>query len=197
MKKGDILIKILEILEEGTLSGVDFIEAVLSSGYGANINKIEYEYRKRREKSVNQKLEAESLLEKRKRLQKFLSKLKKDGLISENNSEDKNKKFIISNKGKNKLKQLKNSVLSTNYQKETQNESVIISFDIPEKLRKKRNWLREVVKNFGFTMVHQSVWIGKVKIPAQFIIDLEKMNILEYVEIFEISKSGSLKKIGE
>jgi len=44
-------------------------------------------------------------------------------------------------------------------------------------------------------MIHQSVWVGKIKIPRQFILDLEEINILGYIEIFEISKMGSLKKV--
>ena len=42
-------------------------------------------------------------------------------------------------------------------------------------------------------MVHQSVWVGKTKIPETLILDLENLHILEYVEIFEISKNGTLK----
>jgi hypothetical protein len=44
-------------------------------------------------------------------------------------------------------------------------------------------------------MIHQSVWVGKGEIPEDFVKDLGNLNILEFVEIFEISKTGSLNKI--
>ena len=96
-----------------------------------------------------------------------------------------------------KLTQLKNKLPTRHYGKTNQNKLVIISFDIPEKFRRKRDWLREVIRNLGYKMIHQSVWIGKTGIPKQFILDLEEMNILEYVEVFEINKRGSLKKLAE
>jgi len=195
MKRGDILTKILETLENGIMGQIDFIDAMLASGYGASMNKLDYEYVKRHETYENKKLELKNLKEKKLRLQKFLYKLKQDGLIKEVGKND--KKLAISQKGKVKLKELKNKISRDEYKSEVQDESIIISFDIPEHLRKKRGWLRDVIKNLGFKMVHQSVWISKIKIPRQLIVDLERIGILEYVEIFEISKTGSLNKIGE
>ena len=191
--KGKILRQILEFLEDGTASQVNFFDAILSSGYGASMNKIEYEYQKNRKAYNLQKIQSDNFKIKKKRLQKFLSKLKKDGLIIQVRSSS---KFAISNKGKEKLLKLK-TIQTKYYKKETNENFVIISFDVPEKLRGKRNWFREVIQNLGFEMVHKSVWIGKVKIPEQLVFDLEKMNILECVEIFEISKMGSLEKIGK
>ena len=187
------MFKILELLEDRTIDSVDFFTAILVSGYGASMNKIEYEYQKRRRLSSVQKLKYKDLIVKKERLQKFLSKLKHDGLIYE--TKGINSKFSISNKGKAKLIQLKSSLPSKYYEKVSQDRLIIISFDIPEKLRGKRDWLREVIKNLGFKMIHQSVWIGKTKIPKQFVLDLGEMNILKCVEIFEISKTGSLKKV--
>ena len=192
MKKG-IMVKILELLENKAVDNIDFFSAILVSGYGASMNKIEFEYQKRRKLSGVQKSESKDLIEKRERLQKFLSKLKHDGLINEIKGE--NPKFAISDKGRVKLAQLKNKLPTRYYEKVAQDRPVIISFDIPEKLRGKRDWLREVIRNLGFKMIHQSVWVGKIKIPRQFILDLEEINILGYIEIFEISKMGSLKKV--
>lgn len=81
------------------------------------------------------------------------------------------------------------------YQKEKSDKLIIIAFDVPETERKKREWLRAVIKNLGFKMVQRSVWIGKIKIPKEFMNDLLKLRLVEFVEIFEISKTGSLKQI--
>ena len=60
---------------------------------------------------------------------------------------------------------------------------------------RERDILRDIMKLLGFNIIHQSVWVGKVKLPKQFIIDLEIMGILKYVEIMEVTKKGSLKNV--
>ncbi len=190
--RGEILLKALEFLYDGAMTQVDFFGAVLSAGYGAGLSSIEYEYQKRSRMAEAKKSQTGIQKDRKRRLAVFVSKMKHDGLIkkSENN------KFTISSKGIDKLNKLKHSLPTKFYKQKTeQNSSIIISFDVPERLRRKRNWLREVIRNLGFKMVHQSVWVGKGKIPIDFIKDLENLKILEFVEIFEISKTGSLKKI--
>src|SRR3990172_4751526 len=44
-------------------------------------------------------------------------------------------------------------------------------------------------------MIQKSVWSGKTKLPQEFISQLHELNLLSYVEIFTISKTGSLKKL--
>lgn len=187
--KGRILLKALEILKEGVTNQIDFFEAVLASGYGANMGKIDYEYEKiqrAREKAGHNE---RTIKERKRRLQIFISKMKHDGLITEI---DKNRKMKISKEGIQKLNDIKNRLPDRHYKKEKDSKLTIVSFDVPERLRRKRNWLREVLKNLGFSMIHQSVWVGKIKIPQEMIGDLEDLKILEFVEIFEISKRGSL-----
>lgn len=188
--RGKILFKALELLFNGTMTQLDFFIAVLASGYGASMSKIDYEYQKRRRISEVEKLKADNLRERKRRLAVFMSKMKHDGLIRELNG-----KLTISCKGRKKFNQLKNALPGRHYEKKIIQSSIIISFDVPERLRRKRNWLREVIRNLGFKMVHQSVWVGKIKIPEDFIADLENLKILEFIEIFEISKTGSLNKL--
>lgn len=190
--RGKILLKALEILEEGVLNQVDFFGAILASGYGASSGKIDYEYNKRRRASAERKHHLKEIKARKRRLQIYISQMKHDGLI-----EKSGEKLRISEKGKRKILEIKNKLPDRHYQKENAERLVVMSFDIPEKLRRKRNWLREVIRNLGFKMIHQSVWVGKIKIPHKLILDLEDMKILEFVEIFEITRSGSLKKIGE
>ena len=79
------------------------------------------------------------------------------------------------------------------YKKEKCRKSVVVIFDIPEKFSKKRKWLRGALKILGFSMVQRSVWMGKVKIPAELIEDLRELEIAQYVEIFEVTELASLK----
>lgn len=190
--KGKILLKALELLRDGAMTQADFFSAVLVAGYGASSSRIEYEYQKRKRISEAKKFQADIIKERKRRLAVFVSKMKHDGLIKEFNDD----KFVISGKGREKISKLKDNLPARYYEnKSNQSNPVIISFDIPERLRRKRNWLREVIRNLGFKMIHQSVWVGKVKIPKNFITDMEDLKILEFIEIFEIKKTGSLNKL--
>jgi len=39
------------------------------------------------------------------------------------------------------------------------------------------------------------MWIGKFKIPQAFLNDIEELELAEAVEIFEVGKHGSLRRL--
>lgn len=90
--------------------------------------------------------------------------------------------FAIADKGRNKLIDLK---LKTNkklppvyYSKSAEeNKLTIVIFDVPEIKERKRAWLRSVLKYLNLKMIQKSIWSGKVKIPKQFLEDLNKLRI--------------------
>ena len=190
MKRGEILLNALNLIYDGAMAQADFFAAVLSAGYGASMSKIDHEYQKNRRFSKLNKPKKEEIEKRKRRLGIFISKMKHQGFIQESNG-----KFSISKQGKQKLNKLKSALPGRHYEKIKIPNPIIISFDIPEKMRGKRSWLREVIKNLEFKMIHQSVWIGHTKIPRDFILDLENMKILEFIEIFKINKRGSLQKL--
>ena len=103
--RGEIIYKILDFLEDQSASMTNLLSAFLSSGYGATMSKIDFVYNK---KQRNQEAYI-SDREKKRNLQKYLFKLKSDGLILENSFNN----VILSVKGKEKLKLLKkNKILS-------------------------------------------------------------------------------------
>jgi DNA-binding transcriptional regulator PaaX len=126
-------------------------------------------------------------------LRKYLSKLKKEGFISENESD----KVYLSDKGKKKLNSLKNSISSSKYlyDKKIGDRVIVISYDIPIAFNRERRILRDILRMLGFKLVHKSVWVGKVSLPDRFVKDLNKLGIMEYVEILEVTKNGTLKNI--
>ena len=69
----------------------------------------------------------------------------------------------------------------------------MVSYDIPIAFNKERNILRDMLRMLGFNLIHKSVWIGKVLLPDKFIVNLSKLGILDYVEILEVTKNGTLK----
>ncbi|MBI5306263.1 CRISPR-associated endonuclease Cas2 [Candidatus Wolfebacteria bacterium] len=197
--KGEITLKILEKIGEVSFGVADLCAAILSSGYGASYGKLQYEISKRQNARDKKSIERQFKNIERQKYHKMIYKLKKDGLIKEEGSDK--KFFVITIKGKEKLKKLKNGLIKIKelpeifYEKEKIDSFVIITFDIPELHKKKREWLRAVLVNLGFGMLQKSVWIGKIKIPKKLIDDLRRLKLIDYVEILGVNKSGSLKQL--
>jgi len=124
--------------------------------------------------------------------------LKKDGFI-EYEKTSKGRKITITNKGKKLVSKVKRNILPpTRYKDKDSKDSKslkIIIFDIPEKERRKRAWLRSAITNLGFKQLQQSVWAGNKAIPKSFLKDLKDLRILKFVEIFSIDKLGTIKPI--
>jgi len=200
MKKGDILLRVLETIGDLTVSMADLLIVFVSAGYGASYSKLQYELSKRQMERERKSLEKGIQKETKQKYYNLIYKLKTSGLIAEKKKDNK-KLFILTKKGKKKLFSLREKNqkrlpdISYLRLKEESNKLVIVIFDIPEQERRKRGWLRAALKNLGLKMVQKSVWIGKVKIPKEFLDDLFKLRLIDYIEIFEISKTGSLKNL--
>ncbi len=187
--RGEIAYKILDFLEDKSMEAADFVSGFLAAGYGASMGKMEYQFSIRDQKRHTYQIDRE----KKRNLQKYIYKLKSEGFLSENQEG----KILVSTKGKKRLESLKkNKVLDRNeYKKEISDKVTIISYDLPVAFNKERNTLRDLLRLLGFKLIHKSVWVGKVKLPKQFILALEKLGILKFVEILEVTKNGSLNKI--
>jgi hypothetical protein len=197
MKRGELTVKFLELIEEFAGSAADHLVGFLAAGYGASLSKLEYEaqcHRRSRER-LRAKQEIERVLRQRYYLMRFY--LKTQGFISVS-GEGGRKIISKTQRGEFKLRQLKKEALNRpaipTYRLEPGSRVLIIAFDIPEKNRLKRAWLRSVLKNLGFKIIQQSVWVGRGNLPAIFLDDLEKMGLVEFVEIFEVTKKGTLQR---
>jgi hypothetical protein len=116
--------------------------------------------------------------------------LKQSGLISKDNAH-RNSKWSITKEGIGKLSSLTNH----KYKTKLSTSPIIVSYDIPEKKRKERAWVREVLQIVGFTMVHQSVWVGNVAIPEEFLRELRQKKLFAFVHIFSIGEMGTLRQL--
>jgi DNA-binding transcriptional ArsR family regulator len=198
--KGELTLKILEAIAAETENAVDLVRAILRAGYGASMRGIDYQLdRIQMEKDRSKALAAKNQ-KIQQRLNDFLYRLKKDGLIEER--QRRNGKFLkLTARGFFKIKLLRDRKIANGhlfrrkYKKEKGGQLILITFDIPEKYRMKRAWLRFSLKNLGFTMLQQSVWVGRVKLPREFINDLKNNNLFQFVEILAITKTGSMKQI--
>ena len=136
----------------------------------------------------------------RNRYYQVIWNLEKDGLI-EKSKNGKNVLVAITNKGRSLLKKIindKHKLLSPDVYKNNLSKSdsvIIVAFDIPEKLRSRRSQIRKVLKSLDFRMIQKSVWIGKKKLPQEFMEDIRGLKLLPYVEIFAITKTGSIRSV--
>jgi len=187
MSKPGIGKLVLEFLADESLPVAALIGAIVTSGYGASAWKLN---KRRREIEAAWRGEKTEQGITQQRFYSLLSRLKKEGLI-----DSKEKRWFITKNGRAKLDRLKSAPLpERQYRKEIESSVKIIIFDIPEKERKKRNWLREKLITIDFRMLQKSVWWGKTKIPEDFLEDLKFLGLLLCVDIFSIAKSGSLRK---
>jgi len=194
---------ILEILNElGTFS-MDFLDAVLSnqtSSYKKLRRMITYGpfYHELFSKPKKLTLEEYRRLE-RQRFYNLLNYLQKQGLVAKHKEKEGRVSFwIITRKGKEKLEELKerqnNTLPKIKYEIKKEDELKIITFDIPEKERRKRDWLRQNLLALNFSPLQKSVWVGYSKLPEEFLTELKELSLLPYIEIFTVHKSGTIGK---
>jgi len=192
--KGEKILKILEVLEEVATSYLELFD-VLIFKQPRGISGVQRELLKVRGK--REKLfftELKEYLKEKEKLTKLLYKLKKEGFISE---DKKKNKLFLTEKGKLKLKILRRRKLfEENKNKEDKKENkdvIVLIYDIPESERKKRNDLRIFLTLNGFSFIQRSVWIKQGKITEDFINYLKDINVFDYVQIFKITKQGTIK----
>ena len=69
----------------------------------------------------------------------------------------------------------------------------LVCFDIPERDRAKRRWLRAELIACGYRQLQRSVWIGEVPLPKAFIKGLDEMELRGWVHILRVEAEGSLR----
>lgn len=191
--KGERREKILQAIEN-SISFLEELFFVFTLPYGSSIRKMEYATAQRHKRVRLEKDERKA----RVRFNDLLYRLRKDGLIEEEKKGGASR-VELTVRGEKYLKNLRLKKLpalpNTQYEHRKDDALKIVIFDIPERERRKRVWLRLALGNLKFNMLQRSVWVGKTKLPERFLTDLGKLNMLPYVEIFTVSGGGSLKRV--
>ena len=65
--------------------------------------------------------------------------------------------------------------------------NLIVCFDIPEKERRSRDWLRSELIGFGFEPIQKSLWFGP-PLPKEFVEFLSERKILDYIRFFKAER---------
>ena len=188
---------ILSLLKEGVVESGKLFLDLWESGYRARHSY----YRRMHGESMFKTTEFNSDQEERRRTMKSYYEcircLERDGLISKT-KENKKRYITITKEGLRTLKEQqadRSKSMFVDYEKKKIQKNILVIFDIPERLRKKRGWFRAVLEELDFHLVQKSVWIGKSIIPRDLIDDLKEMKILQYIHFFEVEKMGSLETV--
>ena len=196
--KGELRLRILEGITSGAVGLLDIFVASLNAGYGASHAKLDFEVRKIRRERDRHAVRSAVDLQSRQRYYNMLSVLKRDGLIVPQERSS-GRFFALTQKGKQRLRRLraqaKDQLPSSQYEHISSDTFIIVAFDIPERERRKRAWLRYALRSIGLHMVQKSLWMGKVKVPQELLDGLRRLRIAQHVEIFEIRRAGTLRHV--
>ncbi|MES2930697.1 MAG: CRISPR-associated endonuclease Cas2 [Patescibacteria group bacterium] len=64
--------------------------------------------------------------------------------------------------------------------------NILIAFDIPEKRKHVRHWLRNQLKIYGYTMIQKSLWQGPGPIPDNFRKRIKMLSLSKNIKIFRL-----------
>jgi len=123
---------------------------------------------------------------KKESLKVTLSRLRSRGYV-----ENSTLGWSITKKGKKHIKDIRLLSYIKSPFADDASVNMVLSFDIPEKDRHIRHWLRKQIKIFGYKMLQQSLWIGPSPLPASFLKRLENLDIRKNIKTFKITKTKS------
>lgn len=118
----------------------------------------------------------------------ILSRLRKEGLVQRSGSR-KRSVWTVTKMGLREI-QKKQQVIPAQ-----DGIPRIVSFDIPEKERKKRRWIREALFEFGYQSLQKSVWLGFSPLPDDFFENLDLLALREHIHVFSIGKMGTIQQV--
>lgn len=183
----DVTLNILEILSNFIPDSTEeLVTFLLANADGKFWNEDRLKLKKIRENKYYDLLEA-------KRLRKTISRLKSQGAVSI----EKDCGLILTKKGKYQLEKLSRSRVVGLVKNDCKKEKLesgkfcVVIFDIKERDRNLRNWLRNVLKNLDYCILQQSVMIGKTKLPQELIYEFKKQKIFHCMHIFTVTKAES------
>lgn len=134
----------------------------------------------------------------RQQFYKRLHYLKRQGLVVKQYAKGE-MQWILTKRGGKRLQEYRRiradpfSSVHTNFSAPKGESITIIAFDIPEKERRKRGWLRMCLREMGFEPLQKSVWMGERGVPEDFMHALRERRLLGAVHIFAVTRHGTIK----
>ena len=73
-------------------------------------------------------------------------------------------------------------------------KNLLLIYDIPEAMKKERDWFRRHLIKFGYIMIQKSVWVGPSPLPKEFLDYLKEIKIGDSFKTFKLAKGYESKK---
>jgi len=125
-------------------------------------------------------------------LSSTLQRLKQQGLVSSTGSH-KDTHWKLTRKGKNFLAKIYADEKDPYDLAPEDGIMRIVTFDIPEKIRGKRDWLREQLLACDYRLLQRSVFTGMRPLPDAFIKRVDEMRIRKYLHIASLTQTGTIR----
>ena len=61
-------------------------------------------------------------------------------------------------------------------------------YDVVEAKKKERDWFRRQLKNFDYTMIQRSVWVGPSPLPKDFLDYVKSLRLESNLKTFKLAK---------
>lgn len=75
------------------------------------------------------------------------------------------------------------------FSKKSSPKNLLVIYDIPESVKRERDWFRRHLIKFGFVMVQRSVWVGPSPLPEDFLSYVKEIGLKENFKTFKLEKS--------
>jgi len=76
---------------------------------------------------------------------------------------------------------------SPNLKQDCQRDLLLI-YDIPDTMKKERDWFRRQLVSFDFILIQKSVWVGPSPLPKYFVDYLKEISLENKFKIFKLGK---------
>ena len=73
-------------------------------------------------------------------------------------------------------------------------KNLILMYDVVEEKKKERDWFRRQLKNFGYTMIQRSVWVGPSPLPKEFLDYVKAIGLQDHLKTFKLAKAYTGKE---
>jgi len=126
----------------------------------------------------------------RKQFDQFIYYLKKKGYIKIDSLKGK-KGILLTPKGRQKSLRVKyklNSELEKEFKKRKDKKWIMVIFDIPEKMKRYRDELRDYLISFGFKQLQKSVWVCPYDVMKRLEEIIAVYSLDKFVRIFLIEE---------
>lgn len=118
---------------------------------------------------------------------KLIYYLKRNNYIKSKNLHGE-RAIVIDRKGFEKISKIYFKNLENDKTKRGDGKLIMLIFDVPEKYRKSRHLLRNILKHLGYKMFQQSVWITPCDVSEKTEELLQEYNLDKFVRVFLIEK---------